>query len=288
LVRMSTEVETNLVSVERCTQYSNIIIEAPPIIESFRPPPNWPTQGAISIHSLRFKYRNDLPFVLNDISCEIKPREKIGIVGRTGAGKSSLMLALFRLVELDSGRIVIDEIDISQLGLDDLRSRLSIIPQDPTLFTGTVRSNLDPFNEHTDEELWEVLIATGIKTQIEQMEKGLLEAITEFGENLSVGTRQLVCLARAILRRSKVLVMDEATANVDFETDALIQDTIRKEFKNVTVLTIAHRINTILDYDRVMVLSEGSIAEFDTPVALLDNPESIFSSLAKQSGVKST
>jgi len=225
--------------------------------------------------------------VLKGINCKILPREKIGIVGRTGAGKSSLMLALFRLVEPASGTITVDGIDISQIGLDDLRSRLAIIPQDPTLFTGTIRTNLDPFNQYNDEELWEVLKATSLYEQIKKMDHGLESVISESGENLSVGTRQLMCLARAILRKSKILVMDEATANVDFETDTLIQQTIRKEFEETTVLTIAHRINTILDYDRVMVLSAGSIEEFDSPTALLSNPNSIFSSLAHESGVKS-
>jgi len=285
LVRMSTEVETNLISVERCTQYIRLEVENPPILE-FRPPLTWPSQGAISIQNLCLRYRKGLPLVLNGINCHIKPKEKIGIVGRTGSGKSSLMLALVRIVEPEMGSIRIDDLDIQNIGLDDLRSKLALIPQDPTLFTGTIKSNLDPFCEHSDEEIWHALEATSIADQVKQMNSGLESPVSEFGENLSVGTRQLMCLARAILTDSKILVMDEATASVDFETDTLIQKTIRREFANVTVLTIAHRVNTILDSDRVMVLSDGQITEFDSPSMLLKNDQSAFFSLVKEAGVK--
>jgi len=214
----------------------------------------------------------------------ISPKEKIGIVGRTGSGKSSLMLALFRIVEPSSGLIEIDGINISTIGLSELRSQLAIIPQDPTLFTGTLRSNLDPFALHTDTEIWNAIEAVELKDQIRNLENGIEHQVTEYGENLSVGTRQLLCLARALLKRSNILVMDEATANVDYHTDSLIQKAIRREFKDVTVLTIAHRINTIMDYDRVMVLDSGKIMEFDYPQELMKREDSLFFNLVKQGG----
>lgn len=253
--------------------------------KAYRPPASWPKEGAISFRNLSLRYREGLPLVLNGVSADIKPSEKIGVVGRTGAGKSSLMLALFRIVEYSGGSIIIDGEDISQLGLRDLRSSLAIIPQEATLFSGTIRSNLTPFGLHDDNILWDVLGKVGMKDQVQQMPNQLDAPVSEFGENISVGSRQLICLARAILRKNKVLVMDEATANVDFETDAFIQKTIRKMFKDVTVLTIAHRINTILDSDRVMVLDKGQIIEFDNPQKLLSNPKSVFFSLAKEGGV---
>jgi len=194
------------------------------------------------------------------------------------------MLSLFRIVEPTSGSVVVDGQDIAKIGLDDLRSRLAIIPQDPTLFSGTVRSNLDPFGRYDDSELWSALESVSLREQISAMDKGLDAKVSEYGENLSVGTRQLMCLARAILRRAKILVMDEATASVDFATDAVIQRTIRKEFASVTVLTIAHRIKTILDSDRVMVLDAGKIAEFDSPTALLSDKTSMFAALANEAG----
>eukprot|EP01121_Diplochlamys_sp_Union-15-3_P018939 TRINITY_DN7011_c0_g1_i1.p1 TRINITY_DN7011_c0_g1~~TRINITY_DN7011_c0_g1_i1.p1 ORF type:complete len:625 (+),score=107.71 TRINITY_DN7011_c0_g1_i1:214-1875(+) len=287
LVRMSTEVETNLIAVERCVEYSEMNVEADPLT-SYPVPGNWPSKGVIKFSDLSIRYREGLPLVLQNVSITTNPQEKIGVVGRTGAGKSSLMLALFRIVEPSSGTVYIDDIDICQLGLEQLRSKLAIIPQEPTLFTGTIRTNLDPFDDHTDAELWSALDAVYLREQVEKM-TGLLNAsVSEYGENLSVGTRQLMCLARALLRKSKVLVMDEATASVDFETDALIQKTIREQFKNVTVLTIAHRINTIADSDRVLVLDKGKVAEFDTPQNLLKDPNSIYSSLVAKSDVKKT
>lgn len=287
LVRMSSETETQLVSVERVIQYLDIAVEAPPLIPHTAPPPDWPREGAITMSHLKLRYRPGLDLVLRGIDCEIKPREKIGVVGRTGAGKSSLMLALFRLVEPAEGTITIDGVDIHKLGLDTLRSRLSIIPQDPTLFTGTIRSNLDPFDQFPEEDLWYALNKVHLKSAVEAM-GGLDAAVAEYGENLSVGQRQLMCLGRALLRRAKVLVMDEATAAVDYETDALIQRTIREEFVNVTVLTIAHRIQTIIDYDRILVLDQGLIAEFGPPAELLADSGGIFYSLLHSSGTASS
>eukprot|EP01126_Amoeba_proteus_P060740 TRINITY_DN8075_c0_g1_i2.p1 TRINITY_DN8075_c0_g1~~TRINITY_DN8075_c0_g1_i2.p1 ORF type:complete len:628 (+),score=126.26 TRINITY_DN8075_c0_g1_i2:254-1885(+) len=284
LVRMSTDVENNLIAVERCIQFTELQLEAP-YDKPYQPSSGWPQKGAVSIQDLSLRYREGLPLVLKGVSADIKPREKIGVVGRTGAGKSSLMLALFRIVEPAGGTVVIDGEDITQLGLRDLRSKLAIIPQDATLFSGTIRSNLSPFGLHDDKQLWNALEQVGLKEQVTAMPDQLDSRVAEYGENISVGSRQLMCLARAILRKSKILVMDEATANVDFETDALIQQTIRKTFKDVTVLTIAHRINTIMDSDRVMVLDQGKISEFDTPDRLISNSSSAFFSLAKEAGV---
>jgi len=197
------------------------------------------------------------------------------------------MLALFRIVEHAEGTIIIDGQDINNLGLHDLRSRLAIIPQDPTLFTGTIKSNLDPFNSYSEKQLWDALTAVEMADQIRSMEGQLEANVTEYGENLSVGTKQLLCLARALLKRCKILVMDEATANVDFETDALIQKAIRREFQDVTVLMIAHRINTIMDSSRVLVLHDGMVSEFDSPDELLKNELSLFYGLAKEGGIVS-
>ena len=206
---------------------------------------------------------------------------KIGIVGRTGAGKSSLTLSLFRLIEPTSGKIIIDNYDVTQIGLQELRSKLTIIPQDPVLFSGTLRTNLDPFDQYTDEQLWMAIEHSHLKDFVKSQDNQLEHEVVEGGENLSVGQRQLICLARALLRKTKILVLDEATAAVDVETDSLIQSTIRKEFEDCTIITIAHRVNTIIDSNRVVVLDQGSIAEFDTPNNLLANNKSIFYSLAK-------
>ena len=202
-------------------------------------------------------------------------------MGRTGAGKSSLTLSLFRLIEPTSGKIIIDNVDVTQIGLQDLRSKLTIIPQDPILFSGTLRTNLDPFDQYTEEQLWMAIEHSHLKDFVKSQENHLEYEIVEGGENLSVGQRQLICLARALLRKTKILILDEATAAVDVETDSLIQSTIRKEFSDCTIITIAHRLNTIIDSNRVVVLDEGSIAEFDTPNNLLANNKSIFYSLAK-------
>ncbi|XP_078381052.1 multidrug resistance-associated protein 1-like [Oculina patagonica] len=270
MIRMSSQLETNLVSVERVKEYSITKTEAARVIPDSRPSSDWPQQGVVLFENFQLRYRDELPLVLKEISFMIKPAEKIGIVGRTGAGKSSLTLALFRILERAGGKIVIDGVDIATIGLKDLRSRLTIIPQDPVLFSGTLRLNLDPFNKYTDEELWKVLEVSHLNRFVMGLNGGLQHTIAEGGENLSVGQRQLVCLARALLRKSKILVLDEATAAVDLETDELIQQTIRREFADRTVLTIAHRLNTIMDYDRVMVLENGSIVEFDSPNKLLE------------------
>lgn len=284
MVRQSSELETNIVSVERINEYSAIAREAEWIIPSHRPPSDWPHQGRVEIEHFDMRYREQLPLVLKDINCIIGAREKVGIVGRTGAGKSTLTLALFRILERAGGRILIDGVDISKIGLQDLRSRLTIIPQDPMLFSGSLRLNLDPFNKYSDEELWDVLEVAHLKNFVSGLDKGLEFVIQDGGENLSVGQRQLVCLGRALLRKSKILILDEATAAVDLETDELIQQTIRREFADRTVFTIAHRLNTIMDYERVMVLKDGSVAEFDSPSNLLSR-RGMFYSMARDAGL---
>ncbi len=222
---------------------------------------------------------------MKKISFKVNPGERVGVVGRTGAGKSSLTLALFRIIEAVEGSVYIDGIEISKLGLYDLRSRLTIIPQDPVLFTGTLRLNLDPFEKHSDQEIWQSLELAHLKAFVSSLEAGLSHNVSEGGDNLSVGQKQLICLARALLRKSKVIVLDEATAAVDIETDELIQTTIRKEFNDCTIITIAHRLNTILDYDRVLVMDRGEVAEYDSPQAFLKNTNSIFYSMAKDAGL---
>jgi len=248
----------------------------------------WPQEGSIDFKNYQMRYRPGLELVLKGISFSVKPSEKIGIVGRTGAGKSSLTSSLFRLVEPAGGAIIIDGQDVSQIGLHDLREKLSIIPQDPVLFSGPLRINLDPFNIHEDEPLWRSLEHANLHKFVRNQPLGLQHNIEEGGANLSVGQRQLMCLARALLRKSRVLVLDEATAAVDLDTDDLIQETIRREFKHCTVLTIAHRLKTILDYDRVLVLDKGMIAEFESPSSLLADKNSIFHGMAKDAGLISS
>uniref|UniRef100_A0A8C2FJQ2 Uncharacterized protein n=1 Tax=Cyprinus carpio TaxID=7962 RepID=A0A8C2FJQ2_CYPCA len=285
LVRMTSELETNIVAVERVREYAEIKNEAP-WITSNRPPDDWPTAGNIHFENYKVRYRPELELILHGITCDIQRTEKIGIVGRTGAGKSSLTNCLFRIIEASEGRILIDGIDISTLGLHDLRSRLTIIPQDPVLFSGTLRMNLDPFEKFSDEEIWSVLELAHLKDYVRGLPTGLQHEVSEGGENLSVGQRQLLCLARALLRKSRILILDEATAAVDLETDDLIQNTIRTEFSHCTVLTIAHRLNTILDSSRVMVLDSGKIVEFDSPSVLLNNKQGHFYAMAKDAGIR--
>jgi ABC-type multidrug transport system fused ATPase/permease subunit len=220
--------------------------------------------------------------VLNGLSFKIRPSEKIGIVGRTGAGKSSLLTALLSLAPLESGKIEIDGVDINEIGVDDLRSKLSIIPQDPCIFDGNVRHNIDPFGKYSDSEIWETLRRVHLADAIDAMPNKLDSELADEGANFSLGQRQLLCVGRAILRRSKILLLDEASSSIDLETDYLLQRTLRTEFADCTTITIAHRLATIMDSDRVMVLEAGMLKEFDSPVNLLSNPNSLFSSLHQQ------
>lgn len=282
-VRKACEIETNGISIERICEYTKIDKEAPWILSN-RPPVGWPKEGIIEFVGYKVRYRPDLSLALQDVSFQTQREEKIGIVGRTGAGKSTLTNCLFRIIERAGGKIIIDGIDISTLGLHDLRSNLNIIPQDPVLFSGTLQSNLDPLGRHSNLELWEALELCDLKNFVQSLPKKLLHQISEDGENLSVGQRQLICLARALLRKTKVLILDEATASVDMETDNIVQSTIRKEFHNCTVLTIAHRLHSIMDSDRVLVLDAGRIAEFDTPRSLLKK-KGMFYKMVVEAGI---
>lgn len=286
IVRMTVEVETNIVSVERIKEYAELKSEAPYVMDDKQVDEDWPQAGKIEFSNYSTRYRPELDLVLKNINITINPREKVGIVGRTGAGKSSLTLALFRIIEASEGKICIDDVDISQIGLYDLRHKLSIIPQDSQVFQGTIRENVDPIGQYTDEQIWRALELSHLKDHVNSMGPlGLENEVNESGSNLSVGQRQLMCLTRALLVPSKVLVLDEATAAVDVETDQVIQETIRTAFNDRTILTIAHRINTIMDNDKIIVLNQGEIAEFDSPSKLLTNKESLFYSLCQEAGL---
>lgn len=280
VVRQATEVEARFSSVERLLEYiTDCKSEGPRHIKEAQVPEDWPKSGAITFRDYKMKYREETPIVLNGLQFAIRAGEKLGIVGRTGSGKSSLGVALFRLVEPAAGTILIDGVDITAIGLQDLRSKLSIIPQDPVLFIGTVRYNLDPFDNYSDEEIWAALEKTYMKDSITKLEGKLQAEVFENGENFSVGERQLMCMARALLRNSKIILLDEATASIDAETDTLIQNTIKESFQDCTMLTIAHRINTVMHADRILVMDNGEVAELDDPEVLTQRPDSMFSSL---------
>ncbi|RYQ86554.1 hypothetical protein Ahy_B10g106219 isoform D [Arachis hypogaea] len=284
VLRQASRAENSLNAVERVGTYIDLETEAPRIIETNRPPPGWPTSGLVEFENVVLSYRPELPPVLHGLSFTVLPTEKVGVVGRTGAGKSSMLNALFRIVELQSGRIIIDGFDISMFGLADLRRVLTIIPQSPVLFSGTVRFNLDPFTEHNDADMWQALERAHLKDVIRRNPLGLDAQVLEGGDNFSVGQRQLLSLARALLRRSKVLVLDEATAAVDVRTDALIQKTIRQEFQSCTMLIIAHRLNTVIDCNRILLLDSGRVLEYDSPDKLLSNEASAFYKMVQSTG----
>ncbi|XP_004434776.1 PREDICTED: canalicular multispecific organic anion transporter 2 [Ceratotherium simum simum] len=284
MIRMMSALESNIVAVERVKEYSKTETEAPWVVEGSRPPAGWPSQGDVEFRNYSVRYRPGLELVLKDLSLRVRGGEKVGIVGRTGAGKSSMTLGLFRVLEAAEGEICIDGLNVRDIGLHDLRSRLTIIPQDPILFSGTLRMNLDPSSSYSEEDIWRALELSHLHSFVSSQPAGLDFECSEGGENLSVGQRQLVCLARALLRKSRILVLDEATAAVDLETDDLIQATIRTQFEACTVLTIAHRLNTIMDYDRVLVLDKGTVAEFDSPTHLIA-ARGIFYGMAKDAGL---
>jgi len=317
LVRSFSELQNQLVCVERIEEYAELRTEAP-LETAARLPVSWPSEGRVEFKNYSSRYREGLDLVIKNVSFQVKPAEKVGIVGRTGAGKSSLTLALFRMIEAadsywaraaatdssqslssswprqesdlagfetyQGGSIEIDGVDIATLGLKTLREHLSIIPQDPTLFAGTVRENLDPFGQREDAELWTALERAHLKDHIVSLAGGLSFEVAQNGENFSVGQRSLICLARALLRKTKILILDEATAAVDMETDELIQRTIRKEFKDRTILTIAHRIKTVMDSDKILVLEKGCVEEYEAPSDLLKRKGSLFYKLAEQAG----
>ncbi|KAG6962098.1 hypothetical protein JG687_00007325 [Phytophthora cactorum] len=284
VVRAVDLTDNAMTSVERLLHFRNIVVETDnadcvPINGAA-----WPARGAIRFDNLCLRYRPDLPLVLRGVSMDIQPGEKVGICGRTGAGKSSLMIALFRICAFDSGSIVIDDIDIEKVRLHDLRRGLAIIPQDPVLYSGSLRDNLDPFGDYTDEAIWSVLQQVHLAAAVTKWGTGLDFVVSERGDNLSVGQRQLLCIGRALLKDSRIVVLDEATANVDTATDRLIQATIQETFAGKTVLIIAHRINTILHCNKIAVMDAGRVAEFGSPSSLLQQPDSIFASLANRSG----
>ena len=316
MVRLYSVNEQNMNSVERIKEYLDVEQEAPAVIEETRPAANWPSQGSVEFIKYTTSYRKDLDPVLRAVSFKIKPNEKVGIVGRTGAGKSSLALALFRGLEAEEGQILIDNVDIGLIGLQDLRESITIVPQDPTLFTGTIRSNLDPFHLFTDEDIFAALrrvqligaptstaepstpvlsrpaspggpeSATGTNTPRanKNVFLNLSSPVSESGSNLSQGQRQLLCLARALLKQPRVLMMDEATASIDYSTDSKIQETIR-ELKS-TIITIAHRLQTIVDYDKVLVLDKGCVVEYGHPHELLrkEGKDAMFRGMCETSG----
>ncbi|THZ70342.1 bile acid-transporting ATPase [Aureobasidium pullulans] len=320
-VRLYSMNEQNMNAVERVKEYFEVEQEAPYTIEETKPLPDWPSQGAVEFKDYSTRYRTDFDMVLKDLSFKILPGEKVGVVGRTGAGKSSLALALFRALEAETGSIVIDDVDVSLIGLQDLRENIVMVPQDPTLFTGTIRTNLDPFGLFTDEEIYTALrrtqligaasaepsraptptqgagsvrfegladeASTGNIDSTAALENkniftNLNSSVAESGSNLSQGQRQLLCLARALLKDPKVLLMDEATASIDYATDAKIQETIR-EIKNTTI-TIAHRLQTIIDYDKVLVLDKGQLIEYGNPWDLIRMEKGIFKGMCDMSG----
>ncbi|OAA66421.1 multidrug resistance-associated protein 1 [Akanthomyces lecanii RCEF 1005] len=285
-VKTSSQIENSLVAVERVLEYTAIPPEAPlESSPSTAPLPSWPTAGAIEFQHYSTRYRPGLPFVLEDLNLSIPAGARVGIVGRTGAGKSTLALALFRIIEPAEGAIAIDNVDTTCIGLNDLRPRLSIILQDPAIFPGTVRDNLDPASVHTDEELWSALAQAQLKAHVESMEGGIHATLHERGSNLSQGQRQLISLARALLTSARVLVLDEATSAVDHRTDAIVQETLRgKKFQNKTILTVAHRINTIADSDYIVVLEQGRALEIDTPQALVEKG-GLFRDLVVEAGL---
>ncbi|KAL8138894.1 hypothetical protein V2J09_004895 [Rumex salicifolius] len=271
-----------MVSVERLEQYMNIPIEAPQVIEQNRPSITWPDKGKVEICNLKVRYQPNSPLILLGISCVFEGGYEIGIVGRTGSGKTTLINTLFRLVEPAEGKIIIDGLDISSIGLHDLRSHFGVIPQEATLFGGSVRYNLDPLSEHSDQDIWEVLEKCQLKEAIQEKSEGLSSLVVEDGSNWSMGQRQLFCLGRALLKRRKILILDEATASIDNSTDVIIQRTIRREFASSTVITVAHRIPTVMDCTRVLSMSDGKLVEFDDPTKLIAQESSLFGQLVRE------
>lgn len=300
LVRLYSNVEMNMNSVERLKEYMEV--EQEPYEQAIlTPPSDWPQQGRIEVNDLSLRYAPHLPKVIRNVSFTVDPKSKVGIVGRTGAGKSTIITALFRFLDPETGNIKIDNVDITSVDLQRLRRSITIIPQDPTLFTGTIKSNLDPYDEYTDQQIFEALKRVNLVTQ-EELDRpeetdvssvnsdnvnkflNLYNEISEGGGNISQGQRQLVCLARSLLRSPKIILLDEATASIDYASDAKIQETIRKEFSGNTILTIAHRLRSVIDYDKILVMDAGEVKEFDHPYSLLLNKNSILYSMCEQSG----
>ncbi|DAA23787.1 TPA: ATP-binding cassette protein C4-like [Bos taurus] len=281
-IRQSAEVEKMMVSAERVVEYTELEKEAPWEYE-YRPPLDWPHEGELAFENVNFRHTLDGPLVLKDLTECTESKEKTGIVGRTGAGKSSLIAALFRLSE-PIGGIWIDNISITSIGLHHLRKKMSVVPQEAVLFTGTMRKNLDPFDEHTNEELWNALEEVRLKETIESLPSKMDTELVESGSNLSVGQRQLLCLARGILRKNRILIIDNATSYVDPRTDELIQKNIREKFSECTVLTITHRLSTIIDSEWIMVWDSGILEDYDEPYSMLQDRDNLFYKMVQQLG----
>ncbi|XP_044266870.1 probable multidrug resistance-associated protein lethal(2)03659 [Tribolium madens] len=279
-IRMWSAIENEMTSVERIVEYTKIEQENDSKKEI--PSSLWPDAGKLEFRSVYMQYSAQSPYVLKKLNFLVKSREKIGIVGRTGAGKSSLIPVLFRLINFE-GNVFIDDVDTKEISLSSLRSKISIIPQDPVLFAGSVRKNLDPFDLYKDSEIWGVLEEVQLKDFVSNLPSGMFSKLSEGGSNFSVGQKQLICLARALLKKNKILILDEATANVDPQTDELLQKSIKNNFEDCTVLTIAHRLHTIMDSDKVIVMDDGLIVEFDHPNLLLNN-KGVFYNLVMETG----
>lgn len=296
IVRLYANVEMNMNSVERLQEFMKVEQEPPSEIPETEPKPDWPTRGEIEVKDVSLRYAPHLPRVIKNVTFHVEPSHKIGVVGRTGAGKSTIITAFFRFLDPETGYIKIDDVDICSIGLRNLRQAITIIPQDPTLFTGTIRSNLDPFDQYTDEQIFEALKRVNLISRDESPREvdsaqenknkflDLNSTVSEGGNNLSQGQRQLMCLARSLLKSPKVILLDEATASIDYQSDAMIQQTIREEFSGSTILTIAHRLRSIIDYDRILVMDAGKVVEYDDPYVLIADKKTLFYSMCENSG----
>eukprot|EP00930_Biecheleria_cincta_P038807 TRINITY_DN26675_c0_g2_i1.p2 TRINITY_DN26675_c0_g2~~TRINITY_DN26675_c0_g2_i1.p2 ORF type:complete len:481 (+),score=91.27 TRINITY_DN26675_c0_g2_i1:1885-3327(+) len=287
LIYMTARMEAMFAAVQRVAEYKSLPTEDSSHSVREKCPEGWPSKGNLDLQEVQMRYAEGGDLVLKGVSFEVKSGERVGIVGRTGSGKSSVLLTCFRMVEAASGSIRIDGCDITRTTLQHLRHSLGVIPQDSWLFSGSIRSNLDVYGNHTDEELWTVLRHSHLEAQVKTLEGGLDHEVREKGENLSAGTSQLLCLARVLLKRPMLLFMDEATASVDSESDALVQETLRKPGvlpDGCSIVTIAHRLHTIIDYDKIVVLSHGSVVEAGPPAQLLEIEAGHFSEFVKSTG----
>lgn len=279
LVRVTSQVESTMTSVERVLSYTKLD-EEPGYGLQAPIPEFWPQEGSLKLENVGLEYTEDGVQVLRDITLDIAPKEKVGVVGRTGAGKSSIVAALFRMPD-PNGKVLIDDVDIGTLNLQVARKSMAVITQEPVLFSGSLRENLDPKVRCTDARLWSALEQVGMKLLVQELPGQLQYHVTESGSNFSVGQQQLICLARALTINTEILIMDEPTANVDFQTDQMIQKVVEQHFKHCTVLTIAHRLDTVMNYDKVLVMDRGRVAEFGNPKILLQKPKGLFYQMVK-------
>ena len=287
-VRQSAELTNQMVSVERVSEYSELTPEAPLSTDADAAAIDWPSKGAIECHDLSIRYRSSLPPALTGATFRIEGGERVGCVGRTGAGKSSLVQALLRILEAEKGQIEIDGIDISSLGLHKLRHQVAVIPQTPVLFSGsTIMENIDPFGTFDEQDVRKALHDVQMLDAIDSLPQGLKSVVAEGGSNFSVGQRQLLCLARALLRRTKILILDEPSANVDKQTDQLLQEAVSANFPDSTIIAVAHRLDTVIEYDKIIVLGGGRVLEFGAPKALIE-AEGDFAKMVEDTGSRTT